>query len=323
MASASTNPAGAGSAMATARMLVITNYDIVTKTLTGRLPDGTVLSPETVRRLACDAEILPAVFGSDSQLLNLGMSARTASTGQRAALAERDGGCRGCGAGVEFCAAHHIIHWAAQGPTDLDNLVLLCSRCHHLVHEGGYTVHKRPDSKYIIIAPKQTERPQPHTGHANRSPGSGGTGDRAHSHANNTNRTPSSNATNQSNRTSNTNGTPCPHGTSNADRTPGTNSAPSARGTPNTNTSRSPGPSETGQPNRTPGTGRPGHPNTTPGANGACQSDGADQSVRAFEDDTGQTNCKKRNKIVDQCLTEARKAIADADPPLDLFGYAR
>jgi len=259
MASASTNPAGAGSAIATARMLVITNYDIATRTLTGHLPDGTVLTPETVRRLACDAEILPAVLGSDSQLLNLGMSARTATTGQRATLAERDGGCRGCGALAEFCVAHHIIHWAAQGPTDLDNLMLLCSRCHHLVHEGGYTVHKGPDGKHIIIAPKHN-RPPPHTDHANPS------------HGNNRTSHPNGNATNSA---------PSPNTTNHADRTPDPNSTPSARGTPNPNWPR--GPSETGRSNRnpetdhsdtsagnggTPSTHATSQPNATPGNNG-------------------------------------------------------
>jgi len=218
MASASTSPAGAGSAVATARMLVIANYDVVTKTLTGRLGDGTVLSPETVRRLACDAEILPAVFGSDSQLLNLGMSARTASVGQRVSLAERDGGCRGCGASAEFCVAHHIIHWAALGPTDLDNLMLLCSRCHHLVHEGGYTVHKGPDARYVIIAPKQ--HPQPDAGHPNRNSSNGGTNrpNSTNNHANSANRTPSPNGS----RSGHPNRNPHTGTTPDANRKPGT-----------------------------------------------------------------------------------------------------
>src|SRR5215831_16028242 len=34
--------------------------------------------------------------------------------------------------------AHHVEHWAHGGPTSLDNLVLLCSFHHRLLHEGGF-----------------------------------------------------------------------------------------------------------------------------------------------------------------------------------------
>ena len=54
--------------------------------------------------------------------------------------------------------AHHIIHWANLGPTDLDNLVLLCPSCHHLVHEGGHTIHRRPDGTFTVIGPNRTQR---------------------------------------------------------------------------------------------------------------------------------------------------------------------
>jgi len=137
----------------------------LTQQLTGKLADGTVLSPSTIRRLSCDAEILPAVFGSDGQPLDLGRGERTASQGQRVLLVARDGGCRGCGARPEFCQAHHIWHWSHGGPTDIDNLVLVCNSCHHLVHEGGHTVHKKTDGTYSIIAPNRVERRQTQTAH--------------------------------------------------------------------------------------------------------------------------------------------------------------
>ena len=138
MAAASINPNNV-SGPVTARMLLIADYDPLTQALTGRLADGTALTPETVRRLGCEASILPAVFDGDGQPINLGRDARNVSPAQRALLAERDGGCRGCGMAPQWCHAHHIIHWANLGPTDLDNLVLLCPSCHHLVHEGGHS----------------------------------------------------------------------------------------------------------------------------------------------------------------------------------------
>jgi len=239
------------SAAGVARMLVICDFDVLTQQLTGKLADGTVLSPSTIRRLACDAEILPAVFGSDGQPLDLGRGERTASQGQRVLLIARDGGCRGCGARPEFCQAHHIWHWSHGGPTNINNLVLLCNRCHHLVHEGGHTVHKKTDGTYTIIAPNRTQRRQ--------TPGS--------------NTAPNTRPPNA--RTSKTRGAPDP--------TPGTG-GPNAPGAPPP-TSRTNGPDpETIEPDPS-ATSRP-HPGT--GASNSRDANrsgpGAAESAAAFSD---------------------------------------
>lgn len=108
--------------------------------------DGYVLTPETVRRLACDAEIIPAVLGGDRQVLELGRSRRLVSAGQRTALWLRDRGCTfpGCTIPAAWTRAHHITHWAAGGATDLSNLALLCQRHHTEVHARHLTatVHR-------------------------------------------------------------------------------------------------------------------------------------------------------------------------------------
>jgi hypothetical protein len=81
------------------------------------------------------------VTHAGSEILNLGHTTRQPSRAQRRALLARDGGCRfpGC---VErrYVEAHHVVHWIDLGPTDLDNLVLLCWRHHHSIHEGGYSI---------------------------------------------------------------------------------------------------------------------------------------------------------------------------------------
>ncbi|MFB9377795.1 DUF222 domain-containing protein [Kineococcus gynurae] len=96
----------------------------------------------TVRRMACDAGLVPAVLAGSGEPLDLGRTIRAASPGQRRALRVRDGGCvfPGCDRPPAHTEAHHIRHWAEGGPTDLDNLVLLCSRHHHDVHARGWTV---------------------------------------------------------------------------------------------------------------------------------------------------------------------------------------
>ena len=138
------------SAAPAARLLLVVDYNAVTGALTGRLPNGTSLSPATVRRVACDAAVIPAVFDGPGQPLDIGAELRLVTPGQRAALEARDGGCRGCGAHPAFCQAHHIIHWADFGPTNIANLVLLCSTCHHLVHEGDHVVDKLPSGELAL-----------------------------------------------------------------------------------------------------------------------------------------------------------------------------
>jgi hypothetical protein len=95
----------------------------------------------TARCLAADAELIPAVFGTASLPLDLGRSARLFSRAQRLALAERDGGCASCGANITYADAHHIDWWTRDtGPTDLTNGVMLCSHCHHQVHNQGWRI---------------------------------------------------------------------------------------------------------------------------------------------------------------------------------------
>ena len=144
-------------------LLVIADYDTVAGELANpRLGDGTALSAEELRALACDANILPAIFDSKGQPLWLGRARRRVSAGQRIALIARDGGCIGCGANPNWCQAHHIRHWAHGGTTDIDNLCLLCSHCHHHeVHTHGADITRRPNGKYTLQRPNQRPPPQP------------------------------------------------------------------------------------------------------------------------------------------------------------------
>jgi hypothetical protein len=104
------------------------------------LSSGTVLHPEAVRRLACDAGVSRIITMGASQILDVGRATRTVSGPTRRALLMRDRGCRfdGCDRPAPWCDAHHVIHWADGGPTSLDNLVLLCRSHHRMVHEGRY-----------------------------------------------------------------------------------------------------------------------------------------------------------------------------------------
>ena len=138
-------------------LLVIADYDAVAgQLIDARLADGTPLSPEELLRLACDANVLPALFDRKAQPLWLGRGRRHATTGQRSVLTERDKGCVGCGASANWCQAHHITHWEHGGLTDIDNMCLLCSHCHHhQVHTNGAEIIQGPGGKYTLQHPDQ------------------------------------------------------------------------------------------------------------------------------------------------------------------------
>ena len=106
----------------------------------GHLIYGDALSAATIRRLACDAHILPIVLGSNSQPLDVGTTVRLATGPIRKALITRDKGCVCCGAPPIYCDAHHVISWIDGGETKITNLVLLCKRCHRDLHAGHWTI---------------------------------------------------------------------------------------------------------------------------------------------------------------------------------------
>ena len=153
------------------RLLLIAEYDAVTKELRkARLPDGTPIPTQKIRDLACDAEILPAIFRGASQPLDLGRARRIASPAQRIALIARDRKCIGCGASAAWCQAHHIIPWQPGGPTDLENLCLLCSRCHHKVHDNGWRIRRTPTGQHSLRPPPTQYGRPPHPRNPNRRP---------------------------------------------------------------------------------------------------------------------------------------------------------
>lgn len=98
------------------------------------------LSAAQVRRLACNAELIPAVLDTQGEVLDLGRASRLFSRAQRKALRLRDQRCRaeGCDAPVAWTEMHHKDPWARGGPTDLDNGICLCSFHHHRCHDDAY-----------------------------------------------------------------------------------------------------------------------------------------------------------------------------------------
>lgn len=153
-----------------ARPVVTVTADVATLERRADAPAGRAdhaggVSAEAVRQLACDAQIHRVIIDGPSGILDVGRATRTVSVAQRRALAVRDRGCVGCGAPPGWTDAHHVVHWADGGPTDLDNLALLCRTCHTGVHHRRYRLTRDPDTGRWRV-----RRPYRQAPHKNRQP---------------------------------------------------------------------------------------------------------------------------------------------------------
>jgi len=119
------------------------------------LSDGSPLPVQTVRRMCCDADIIPIVLDGDGVAVDQGRSQRRANRKQRRQLRAmyRDCAFDRCDTPFERCEMHHITEWDNLGPTDIANLLPLCARHHHIVHDGGWKLHLAPDRTLTITQP--------------------------------------------------------------------------------------------------------------------------------------------------------------------------
>ena len=128
---------------------------------TCELDDGTALPVATVRRLACDAGIIPVVLSGDGVVLDVGRSRRLATDDQRRALRAmyRSCGVGDCDVPFDRCEIHHLDEWDAHdGETNLDRLIPACGRHHHLAHEGGWLLQLDPITReLVVLLPDGTE----------------------------------------------------------------------------------------------------------------------------------------------------------------------
>lgn len=126
-----------------AKVVVTIEHDVLAGRVrgTGVAMSGDVLTAAAVRRLACDAAVIPMVLGAAGEPLDVGRERRLVTRGLRVALWQRDQGCSfpGCGIPAAWTDAHHVRHWSQGGVTSLVNLALLCRRHHTHVHRHELT----------------------------------------------------------------------------------------------------------------------------------------------------------------------------------------
>jgi hypothetical protein len=133
---------------ATTLVVTIDWTDLKNGTGGATLPDGTRISAGEARRLACTAGIIPAVLGSNSQVLDLGLLSRLFSAAQKRAMGIQHPTCRaeGCTIPAAWCEAHHFKDpWCKGGRTDLADGKLLCNWHHNRAHDDTYDTQHLPN----------------------------------------------------------------------------------------------------------------------------------------------------------------------------------
>ncbi|MCI0633234.1 MAG: HNH endonuclease [Actinobacteria bacterium] len=120
----------------------------------GELQDGPVIHPDAVKRLLCSGRVQTVLENRAGSAVAFGRMTREPSPAMLRQVRYRDRGCRfpGCGTRA-FTEAHHIVWWRHGGRTDLDNLLLICSFHHKLVHEYGWRIERDPAGVISWLCP--------------------------------------------------------------------------------------------------------------------------------------------------------------------------
>ena len=148
-------------------LITMTAQQFETRTGLATTSYGQKLSVAQALRLGDQASIAWIVHNSTGGILNYGTTRRTASTTQTLALIARDRGCAfpGCPDPPEWTEKHHIKPWAEGGPTNLDNLCLLCDHHHDRINTGGWTITMKNGPPWFTPPPwiDPTQQPQRNT----------------------------------------------------------------------------------------------------------------------------------------------------------------
>ncbi|WP_349774909.1 DUF222 domain-containing protein [Arthrobacter sp. zg-Y820] len=122
------------------------------KTESGMLAFAGPVPPHQIRRIACEADIIPVVLSGEGRILDVGSASRYFPPHLRKALTARDGGCAfpGCTSPAPWCEAHHIEYYSRGGATSTDNGVLLCGFHHHLIHREKWRIRVRNGVPWFI-----------------------------------------------------------------------------------------------------------------------------------------------------------------------------
>jgi hypothetical protein len=147
-----------------AHLHVVVDYEALVGRSGGETVEGAPVDAVTIQKVLCDADVHRVITSGKSVVLDYGNATRVVGPNLWNALVLRDRHCRfeGCDRGPRFCEAHHVMPVMSGGPTRLDNLVLKCSRHHHIGHLPGWHERLEPDGTLMTTDPRgrtRTTRP--------------------------------------------------------------------------------------------------------------------------------------------------------------------
>jgi hypothetical protein len=150
------------------------NHAATTSSLPGspRISSGSAtfqgpIHPNIIRKIACDADIIPVLLGTNSRVLDIGRSSRIFPPHIRKAITARDQGCAfpDCTMPAPWCEAHHITYWSHGGATSTENGALLCSHHHHVIHKEQWKITVKAGVPWFIPPPHVDPRQTPRRNH--------------------------------------------------------------------------------------------------------------------------------------------------------------
>ena len=138
-----------------------------TATGTGTFTYTGPVTPATIRKIACDADIIPILLGSEGRILDIGRTTRIFPPHIRKAITARDQGCTfpNCTIPAPWCEAHHTTYWSHGGPTSTENGTLLCTHHHHLIHKEQWTIQMQTGIPWFIPPPHIDPQQKPRRNH--------------------------------------------------------------------------------------------------------------------------------------------------------------
>ncbi|QCB49862.1 HNH endonuclease [Rhodococcus sp. PAMC28707] len=122
------------------------------------------ISKNLAELLSCDADLTPIIIDHNGIPLAMGRSVRLGTTSQRTAVILRDRCCVMCGRPADWCLLHHVVFWRNGGPTDVNNLALVCSECHRAIHNDGWEIAFGDDGHPVVTPPADVDphrKPRP------------------------------------------------------------------------------------------------------------------------------------------------------------------
>jgi hypothetical protein len=125
---------------------------------TSGMVESRLIDRDELLRISCDSRLQPAIDDDSGVTVGVGRTTRKIPAWLRRLVDGRDDGCRfpGCGR-TRWTHAHHIVHWANGGPTNLDNLVTLCGFHHRIIHRKGWDLKGNPNGPLTFIDHWQEE----------------------------------------------------------------------------------------------------------------------------------------------------------------------